>query len=92
MFVFGSVEELGWGSALFLLRTKAIKPGEFVVGGSDLLLIAIPPGMKATVMDETRPIVRELFGYDARSLFPDIEGFSGFHGADQGFGAMFIHE
>jgi hypothetical protein len=26
-----------------------------------------------------------LFGYDGRSLFPDIEGFSRYHGQEVGF-------
>ncbi len=33
---------------------------------------------------------RELFGYDARYLFPDLEGFSNYHGAQQEFESTFF--
>ena len=68
VFIFGEAIKMPWGSGPFILSEE---------GQSDLLLLAIPPKLKENMWEEDW---RSLFGYDARSLFPDIEGFSDFHG------------
>ena len=84
IFVFGAVEELPWGSAPVSLSLDA----PYDRGGSEgLVLIGISPDLKTELSVGS---FKGLFGFDARSLFPDIEGFSAFHATNQGFGSLFL--
>lgn len=73
VFAFGSAVRRPWGSAPYLT--------------SEMVLVAVPPGLKATVAHYGS---ERLLGYDGRSLFPDLAGFGEFHGAGQGFEDAFF--
>lgn len=93
-FVFGRAIEHDWGTAPipFDLSKKWYREP----GGSDSLsdspvLIAISPDFKAGMDWYDRSFWRNVFGYDDRSLFPDLEGFSAYHGAQQQFEEGFFY-
>lgn len=87
LFIFGPAIQWPWGSAPFGLYATREQYKE----GGNPMLIAIPPSLKAEMKDWTgRSAWREFFGYDARSLFPDIEGFSRYHSETQGFESEFF--
>lgn len=50
--------------------------------GGDLTLIAIPPALKAEGIQLQQ---HALFGYDGKSLFPDLEGFARFNSVNRDF-------
>lgn len=83
MFVFGNaIEEDPRGTAPFLLERgkgyrEAGDSASYIDG--NLTLIAVPPSLKESMIVDGR----DLFGYNARALFPDIEGFSQYHGDQQ---------
>lgn len=88
LFVFGPAIQWPWGSAPFGLYATGGRYEE----GNDPMLVAIPPSLKNEMEDaEVKSSGwRDLFGYDARSLFPDVEGFSRYHGETQGFESTFF--
>lgn len=91
LFVFGRNREKDWGTAPFPLDPSSKRHREAggpILVSSDPALIAIPPSLKAAMEDDSH--WRELFGYDARSLFPNLEGFSSYHGAQQEFESDFF--
>jgi hypothetical protein len=96
LFVFGHAIQNDWGTAPFHLdpSTKRYREtgDDSIVISDDSALIAISPRLKADMEDGrgNRSYWRELFGYDARSLFPDLEGFSSYHGAQQEFEKTFF--
>lgn len=97
LFVFGHAIQNDWGTAPFPFdpSNKRYREAEgAIVVSSEPELIAISPRLKADLEDErgNRSFWRELFGYDARSLFPDLEGFSSYHGAQQELEITFFHQ
>lgn len=66
-FIFSQVKWSRWGSIALTGPTEEAE--------GDLSLIAISPSLKA---DGVRIQQHGLFGYDGKSLFPDLEGFSRF--------------
>lgn len=94
LFVFGQTKENDWGTAPFQLdpSSKRYREGEdtTVYVDNNPALIAISPRFKEDMEWGGRSNWRELFGYDARSLFPDLEGFSSYHGAQQEFEGEFF--
>ncbi len=95
LFVFGQTRERNWGTAPFLLdpSSKSYKTAgdSSIYVMSNPALIAISPSLKASLEEDMeRSYWREWFGYDARSLFPDLEGFSSYHGAQQEFESAFF--
>ena len=95
LFVFGHATQNDWGTAPFPFDPSIKRYREnddTLVISNDPEIIAISPSLKADLEDEdgNRSYWRELFGYDARSLFPDLEGFSNYHGAQQEFDATFF--
>ncbi len=89
LFVFGPAIQWPWGSAPFGLYSTG--EGQYKEAGNPML-IAISPSLKADMEDpEMKDYAwRDLFGYDARTLFPDIEGFSRYHSEPQGFESSFF--
>lgn len=84
LFVFGPTIQWPWGSAPFGLYATGSDATERVYReGGNPMLIAIPPSFKNQMIEFGADDSgwRNLFGYDGRSLFPDIEGFSRYHGA-----------
>ena len=92
LFVFGQTIENNWGTAPFQLdsSSKRYREDDTILVSGDPALIAVPPNLKASMGDWGRSHWREWFGYDARSLFPDLEGFSSYHGARQEFESEFF--
>lgn len=95
LFVFGHAIEEDWGTAPFPMdpsHKRHRETDDTLVVSSEPELIAISPRLKADLEDDqgNRSYWRELFGYDARSLFPDLEGFSDYHGAQQEFDITFF--
>jgi hypothetical protein len=82
IFVFGKVKDKRWGTAPFELRSPS---GD--EGNGDLLLFAISPELKEGAL---RTNWRALFGYDAKSLFPDISGFGNYHAPTEDFESDFF--
>ena len=79
MFVFGhAIEKEPRGTAPFLLeKVKGYREAGDSTSyiGGNLTLIAVPPSLKESIIVDGR----DFFGYNARALFPDIEGFSQYH-------------
>lgn len=96
VFVFGQSIQEDWGTAPFPLLDPSEKryrgTADPILVYSEPELIAISPSLKNSIEGEWggRSYWRELFGYDARSLFPDLEGFSSYHGAQQEFESTFF--
>lgn len=66
-FIFSQISWSRWG-------TLALRgPEDEDADQGDLTLIAVPPALKA---DRSRRQMHGLFGYEGKSLFPDLEGFS----------------
>lgn len=80
-FIFSQVTLSRWGS---LALTGPEEPDAASASHSDLTVVAIPPALKS---DGARMRARGLFGYDGKSLFPDLEGFSRFSGTAWDFEA-----
>ena len=82
IFVFGKVEHKRWGTAPFKLGDPSDEEGN-----SDLQLFAISPQLKE---DALRTNWQVFFGYDAKSLFPDISGFGSYHAPTEDFESDFF--
>jgi hypothetical protein len=83
VFAFGEPVAKEWGSFPVNEVRGVARGSSDVIPG--LIPIAISPSLK----EEMKEYWGSIFGYDSASLFPELDGFSGYHGPESEFESYF---